>query len=144
MASESTAFLPETESGRSPSLPSHAENHDFGCLDEGGSRLPGFQLHFASGTRGDDGGDPLVADGKRNFRHQSADAHVVDATDKLIATTDATEKVVALGKILSSGAEEKAVNFALRDAVVASGGAHTANLPGVDPLFDRRETDSQL
>jgi len=40
---------------------SHSQDHDLSCLDESGCGLSGFQLHFAGGTRGDNGGDLLAA-----------------------------------------------------------------------------------
>jgi TPR repeat protein len=121
-----------------------ADNHDLGGLDESGGGLAGLEAHFAGGTGGDYGGDALPADGDFDFRHQTADAHFLNASHQLIAAADAAQNFLAHGFVVPASAKQQAVHFRPWNAVMSAGGAHAANFFPVDPLLDGGETDAQL
>jgi len=66
----------------------------------------------------------LVSNGDFYFRHQAADANFVDASNQLIAAADAAHYQVALRSGLATGAVEKPVDFALRNAMVSASGLY--------------------
>jgi hypothetical protein len=120
------------------------DDHDLSGLDESGGGLASLEVHFAGGTGSNDGSDALSANGDFHFRHEAADAHFLDATHQLIAATDAAQDVLADSFVGAPGAKQQAVHFRPRNAVVAAGSAHAANLLLVDPLLDGGKADAQL
>src|SRR5690348_4726814 len=121
-----------------------ADNHNLGGLDEGGGGLAGLEAHFAGGAGGNDGGDALPADGDFHFRHEAADAHLLDASHQLIAAADAAQDFLAHGFVVAAGAIQQAVHLRPRNAVMSARGAHAADLFPVDPLLDCGEADAEL
>jgi hypothetical protein len=94
--------------------------------------------------RGDDRRDLLLSDGNLYFRHQAADAHLIDAPNQLIAPADAARRVRTLRSGFASGAEEQAVDLALWNQVMASGRSYAAQFSLINPLLDGWETDAEL
>lgn len=123
---------------------SDPEDHDFRGFDQGSRRLSWFQLHFAGRPGCDDGCNGLVSDGERDFGHESADANVFDAAYELVPAADAAEYVFSFDDTAASSSVEKPVHFALRNAVVSTRCLGASNLPGINPLLDGWEADSEL
>jgi hypothetical protein len=112
------------------------DDHDLGGFYKGGDGLAVFQAHFADGIGGDDGRNPLAAHGKRNLGEQAADLDVGNTPDELVPAADPAKIGAPTGNVSALGcAIEEAVNFFFRDAVMATGCLHRANLLFVDPLF---------
>src|SRR5215469_13620252 len=68
---------------------SHSKNHYLCGLDERGSSLAGFEVHFAGRSRRDDRGDLLFADGNYHFGHEAADLNALNSPDQLVSATEA-------------------------------------------------------
>src|SRR5580704_759385 len=120
------------------------QNHHLSGLDEGGGGLAGLEIHFAGGAGGDDRGDLLATDGEFYFGHEAAYPHAVDATDQLIASTDAADHIAAFLLGFAAGAKKQAIDLVLWDAMMAARSRHAADSLLVDPLFERGETDAEL
>lgn len=80
---------------------SYPQDHDLGGFDQGSRSLAWLEIHFAGRTRGDDGGDLLIADGNLDLRHQAADADAVDSAYELISPAHAAGYQSPFGSILS-------------------------------------------
>ena len=114
------------------------EDHDFRRLDQGGDGLALLEAHFTDGIRGDDRGNALAADGKRDLRHQPHGLDLGDAADELISSTDFAEVGAPLADVAGFGcAVEKLIDLLFRDTMVTASGLDCANLSLVDPLFKR-------
>ena len=120
------------------------EDHDFRRLDQGGDGLALLEAHFTDGIRGDDRGNALAADGKRDLRHQPHGLDLSDAADELISSTDFAEVGAPLADVSGLGcAVEKLIDLLFWDAMVAAGGFDGTNLSLVDPLFKRGIADAE-
>src|ERR1019366_2689210 len=87
-----------------------------------------LEAHLAGCVGGDDGSDVLSSDRKLHLRKQSFDAHLDNASDQLIAPTDAAETRAPLGGLLAERLEEIAVNLALWNAMMSARGFCGAQL----------------
>ncbi len=122
----------------------HANDHDFGGLDERGGGVALLETHFSNRIRGDNGGDALAADGEGDLGHQAADLDVQDAADELIAPADATKIGSSLlNRTVFLDAVEEFVNFGFGDTVMAPRRLHRAQLAFIDPLFERGIADAE-
>src|SRR5581483_8095201 len=93
----------------------------------------GLEAHFLCGVRGNDGGDVLFADREGDLREKIAIFDGQHAADQLIAAADFAK--AASARFDCTAVEllgKHAVNFTLRDAVMAAGG-----LSGADFEIDR-------
>lgn len=72
-------------------------DHDVSGLDEGGDRVAFFEVQFADGLSGDDGGDVAVSDGHDDLGEESFDAEGDDFSGELIAPADAAVALARLG-----------------------------------------------
>src|SRR5208282_2072416 len=121
----------------------YPHDHHFGALDQRRGLVAAFQAHLPRGVGGNDGSDVLAADGEPDLRQQALDAHLDDAAHQLIAPADGAEVGAALGRLFAQRAEEKAVDLAERNAMVAAGGLYRAQLALVDPLLQAGVADAQ-
>src|SRR5271163_5126408 len=121
-----------------------ADDHDFGGFHEGGDRLAFLQAQLAHRIGGDDGSDPLAADGEGHLSDQAADFDVGDAPDELVAAADVAKIAAPFRDVpVLGGAIQEAVHFFFGNAMVAAGGFHGANFLLIDPLFQRGIADSE-
>jgi len=114
------------------------EDHDLGGLDQGGDGLALLETHFTDGICGDDGGNALAADGKRDLRHEAHRLDLRNPADELISSTDFAEVGAPLADVAGFGcAVKKLIDLLFRDTMVTASGFDCANLSLVDPLFER-------
>ncbi len=122
----------------------HANDHNFGGLDEGCGSLSFFKLHFAYGAGRNQRSDQLPSHRESDLSNQAAHTDVDDTADQLIAAADALVGHAALAFIVAARAVKQSVNFGLRDPVVASGRLHGSELAVIDPLLDGWVADLKL
>jgi hypothetical protein len=123
---------------------SDVQDHDFRRLDQGGDGLALLEAHFTYGIRGNDRGNALATDGKRDLRHQPHGLDLRDAADELISSTDFAEVGPSLAHVTGLGCSvKKLIDLLFWDPMVAAGGFDGTNLSLVDPLFKRGIADAK-
>jgi hypothetical protein len=71
-------------------------------------------------------------------------AHTIDSPNELIPSADTAHHLPALGSCLTAFPEKQAIDFALGNSMVSSGGANALDLPRINPLFYCGKADSKL
>src|SRR5579884_747324 len=123
---------------------SDAKNHDLRGFDEGDGTVARFSAQLLGGIGGDDGGDVLFADGEGDLGKQPAELYGDDASDELVAAADSAEITAARDNVASvQFFREHAVDFAFRNAVVATRSFRGLDLTAIDPLLERRVADAE-
>lgn len=75
----------------------------------------------------------LFTYGKFYFRHQPTDADAIDTPHQLVSATETMDYFFSLWRCFGSGTVKQTIDFALRNSMVATGGAHALDLSRVDP-----------
>src|SRR5262249_21947656 len=123
---------------------SNAQDHDFGGFYQSSGAFAGFESELAGGVGGDDGGDVLFADAQSDLGEEAAVFDVDDAANELIAAGDFAKFATARGDIATFELfGDEAIDFGLRDAVVAAGCFSGFEFAAVDPLFESGVADTE-
>src|SRR5579884_2293308 len=123
---------------------SDAKNHDLRGFDEGDGTVARFSAQLLGGIGGDDGGDVLFADGEGDLGKQPAELYGDDASDELVAAADSAEITAARDNVASvQFFREHAVDFAFRNAVMATRSFRGLDLTAIDPLLERGIADAE-
>lgn len=73
----------------------YTQDHHFRGLNQSNGSLAGLEMHLAGRCCGDDRSDLLLSDGDFHFRHEAADADLINAADELVASADAAYNLLA-------------------------------------------------
>src|ERR1700733_8379860 len=118
------------------------QHHDFSGLDESSRRFTHLEAHFPCRFGGDDGSNDLPADGKLDLCQEPIDLQLDNAASELITPAERPQHFPLWG-FRALRLVQQAVQFRLRNAVVAARRLYRLQFSAVDPLLDRGIRDPQ-
>jgi hypothetical protein len=134
---------------RSSRLRGFASDHHFSRLDDRQRIVAPTKLQFGECVAGYNRGQPLIADSQANLANQAIDSHFFDEASKPVPAAQSDDKARGLRR-LSRGTwtawrlpRKKALDLCFREAVVTAFGLRRADLALIDPLLERRISNTQ-
>ena len=141
-AERSPAATPSKSQAGAFELRKH--NHYFRRLDQGGGDLALLQSHFPDGIGGHDGCDVLIAHRQCDLSHEAADLYVQHSAHKLVAPADSS-KILAprFDGVAADRLGEETIDLRFWNSMVPALRLYCFQLSTIDPLLQRRVTDSE-
>jgi hypothetical protein len=134
---------------RSSRLRGFASDHHFSRLDDRQRIVAPTKLQLGERVAGYNRGQSLVADSQTNLANQAIDSHFFDEASKPVPAAQTDDEPRGLrrlsrrtwtGRRLSC---KKALDLGFRKAVVTAFGLRRADFALIDPLLERRISNTQ-
>jgi hypothetical protein len=130
-------------------LKGFASDHHFRRLDDRQRIVTTTKLELGERVAGYDCGQPLIADSQANLANQPIDSHFFDEAAKPVATAQTDDEPGELPRLSrrtwTGGrlSRKEALDLGFSKAVVTAFGLRRADFALIDPLLERRISNTQ-